>query len=91
MLVSVKLLISFTAGIFLGAVYFGGLWLTVRRLPDSGRPFVSMFWSFLLRAFMILAGFYFVMGNRWDHLLAVLLGFLLTRELLVRRIGRCTS
>jgi F1F0 ATPase subunit 2 len=83
-----RLVISFVTGIVLGAIYFGGLWQTVRRLPDSGRPFASLFWSFLVRVSLVLAGFYLVMGGQWILLVAALFGFMITREWIVRRLGR---
>jgi len=84
----VPLLLSFMTGVLLGTAYFSGLWYTLKRLPDSGRPFASLFWSFGVRASVVLTGFYLVMDGRWDRLLAALLGFILTREILVRRLGR---
>ncbi len=82
-----SLLLAFTAGLLLGVFYFHGLWHTVKRLPESGRPFLTAIVSFALRAAVILAGFYLVMGSEWEHLVAALIGFILAREFLVRRLG----
>jgi F1F0 ATPase subunit 2 len=87
----IRLILPFMAGLALGAAYFSGLWLTVRRLPDSGRPFASLCWSFLVRTSAVLTGFYLVMGGRWEQLVAALIGFLFMREILVRRLGRAAS
>ncbi len=87
----VRLLIPFITGVLLGILYFTGLWITVRRLPDRGRPFASIFWSFLARASLVVIGFYVVMNGRWEQLVSTLLGFIIAREILIRRLGRRTS
>jgi F1F0 ATPase subunit 2 len=86
-----RVLLIFVMGMALGAIYFAGLWYTVRRLPDAKRPLNCLLCSFLLRASIALAGFGLVMDGRWDQLIAVLGGFILTREILVRRLGQYTS
>ncbi len=91
MLEMIPLMLSLAAGMALGVIYFGGLWHTVRKLPGTDRPFSTMFWSFALRAAVVMTGLYFVMGGRWERLVAALLGFILIREVLVRRIGRRTA
>jgi F1F0 ATPase subunit 2 len=91
MLQAVHLLLIFVAGMALGAIYFAGLWYTVRRLPDAKRPMNCLLGSFLLRVSVALTGFGLVMNGCWDQLIAVLGGFILTREILVRRLGRNTA
>jgi F1F0 ATPase subunit 2 len=63
------------AGGGLGAVFFGGLWWTVRRGVSSRRPALWFICSGLLRTSIVLAGFYLVSGNQWKRALACLLGF----------------
>ena len=75
-------------GVALGVVYFAGLWHTVKHLPDSRYPFVSLLGSFLARIALLMTGFTLLMNGRWESLSAALLGFLLAREILVRRLGR---
>jgi F1F0 ATPase subunit 2 len=72
------------AGLLLGAVFYGGLWWTVRKGLSSPRPAVWFLGSFLLRTGMVLAGFYVVSGGRGDRLLACLLGFLIARVFVTR-------
>jgi F1F0 ATPase subunit 2 len=86
-----RILLIFATGAALGAIYFTGLWYTVQRLPDAGRPLSILLWSFILRTALAITGFGLVMNGRWDQLIAALGGFILTREILVRRIGRNTS
>jgi F1F0 ATPase subunit 2 len=86
-----RLILPFIAGTALGTFYFTGLWFTVRNLPDSERPLALVFWSFMVRASVAVAGFYMVMNGRWEQLAAALLGFLFMREILIRRLGRKAS
>ena len=51
-------------GILLGAIFFGGLWWTVRKAVTSGQPALWFFGSVLLRMAVALAGFYFVSDGR---------------------------
>jgi F1F0 ATPase subunit 2 len=75
---------SATAGLALGAIFFGGLWFTVRKGVSSQRPALWFFFSLMLRMSVALAGFYFVCGGRWERLLACLLGFVVARLVITR-------
>jgi F1F0 ATPase subunit 2 len=44
--------------------------------------------SFALRTALALTGFYLVMQGDWQRLAAALVGFLLMREILLRRLGK---
>jgi len=77
----------FGAGIVLGLFYFGGLWLTVRRIPSTRRPGLLSFASFVVRTAAAMLDFYVVMGGRWERLLIALAGFLVFRTVAVRRWG----
>lgn len=82
------------AGLALGAIYFGGLWLTVRSVPTMGQPAFWFFVSFVLRMSAVLAGFYAVMGGRWERLVACMVGFLLARTLSIchlRDVGQVSN
>ena len=83
------LALTFMAGIGLGLVYFGALWLTVRRVPGSRHPVGLVFGSLLGRLAVVLPAFYVVMGDRWERLAACLLGFVLVRCVMTRNLGRC--
>lgn len=82
----VTLIPALVAGAGLGALYFGGLWLTVRRLADARRPALLFASSFAVRTALTVTGFYFVMDGRWERALAALLGFVIVRQLLVSRL-----
>lgn len=72
-------------GLVCGALYFGGLWLTVRRLPDFKRPGLMMTLSFIVRAGLTLGAFALVAGNSATVFAACLLGFLVARQVGVHR------
>jgi F1F0 ATPase subunit 2 len=82
-----RLIGSFLAGGALGAVYFYGLFLTVRRLPGARRPALLMMGSFLGRTAVVLAGLYLVMGGGVWFLAAAVAGFLIARVVLVKKLG----
>jgi len=70
---------AFAAGVLLGAMFYAGLWWTVRRGVSSRRAALWFLGSLLLRMGLALAGFYFVAGGHWQRLLLCLLGFVLAR------------
>ncbi len=73
------LLLAGAAGLLLGAIFFGGLWWTVRKGLTSRQPALWFFGSMLLRMGITLAGFYFVGRGDWRRLLACLVGFVIAR------------
>jgi len=81
---AVNLLLAVLAGLALGLFYFGGLWLTVRRIACGKRPALLMLSSFVVRLLVTLCGFYLVMDGSWERLLACLAGFLVMRFVLTR-------
>ena len=74
-----SLALALAAGMLLGAIFFGGLWLTVRKGASSKQPALWFFGSLLLRMSIALSGFYFVSGGHWKRLLLCLLGFVMAR------------
>jgi F1F0 ATPase subunit 2 len=86
---TVVLIASLAAGAILGIVYFRGLWQTVLRLPDFKRPVWSLSCSFVARVGIVMSGFYFIiMGGHLERLAMAMAGFILVRQILVRRLGR---
>lgn len=77
--------LALAAGVGLGVLYFGGLWLTIRRLPETRHPALLTMGSYLARLALTMAGFYFVMDGQLSRLIAALAGFFLARQILVRR------
>ena len=73
-------------GLGMGLLFFGGLWMTVRRLPTSNRPMLVMLGSFALRTAVLGVCFYGLaeLGG-WMAVLSGLGGMLLMRMLLIGR------
>ena len=84
---AVILVLAGGAGVLLGAVFFGGLWWTVRSGISSQHPALWFLASLVLRTGISLAGFYLVSGGQWDRLLACLLGFVVARFIVTRLFG----
>jgi F1F0 ATPase subunit 2 len=81
------LTLSLMAGLLLGALFFGGLWWTVRKGFSSKQPALWFSGSLLLRMPLALAGFYYVGQGHWERLMACLLGFVIAR-FIVKRLTR---
>ena len=76
------LFVGLTGGV-LGAVFFGGLWWTVRKGVASRQPALLFFASLLLRTIIVLTGFYFVAGDQLGRLLVCVLGFIIARFIVI--------
>ena len=79
MIETLTLLLAWVAGVLLGAVFFGGLWWTVRKGLSSKHPALWFLGSLLLRTSITVTGFYFVASGHWERLLVCLLGFIMAR------------
>ncbi len=75
---------ALAAGGALGVIFFGGLWLTVRKAVSSPSPALWFFGSLLLRMGVALAGFYVVSNGHWQRLPACLIGFVAARTAVLR-------
>lgn len=73
-------------GMSLGTFYFGGLWLTVRRIGEVNHQALLMISSFFMRNLLIVAGFYPMVLQGWQSTLICLAGFIATRFVLTRWI-----
>jgi F1F0 ATPase subunit 2 len=75
------------AGFGLGIFYFGGLWLTVKRLPDSRRRISLVVGSFLGRNAVCFGALVLIVrGGHWERVLVCMLGFIIARILLIQRL-----
>ena len=81
------LLLAGVAGLVLGAIFFGGLWWTVRKGVSFKHSAIWFLGSLLLRMGIILAGFYVVSDGYWDRLLACLFGFIIMRFIVTQLMG----
>lgn len=76
--------VAFTTGVLLGAFFFGGLWLTVKKVVAAKRAALWLFGSLMLRTSIVLVGFYFVAHDHWQRLLVSLFGFIIARFIIMR-------
>lgn len=70
-------------GVILGLLYFGGLWLTVRRLPKVKRPRLFLLLSSVFRLSLVLGCFWLIMRQDLVLFLITLLFFFLLRIALI--------
>ena len=78
------------AGIMLGAIFFGGLWWTVRRGISSSRGGFWFLGSLLIRTGIVLLGFRYFLGDDWKRMLLGLSGFVIAR-LMVTQLTKATE
>ena len=84
---TLSLVLALVAGLFLGAMFFGGLWWTVKKGVSSKRPALLFLGSLLLRTSITLAGFTFIARGHWERLLISILGFVIARFIVTRFAG----
>jgi F1F0 ATPase subunit 2 len=80
----VSYIIAITAGLILGGVFFGGLWLTVKKTLTSKNAALIVIGSFIFRMGITLLGFYFVGQGNLQRMLFILLGFIVARFIVLR-------
>jgi len=73
-------------GMILGLCFYGGLWLILRKLQQLQYPAIWISLSLLLRTLSVVFVLYLLFSDSWQQLLIALLGMLVTRALLVKRI-----
>jgi F1F0 ATPase subunit 2 len=89
----IQMISSCSAGLLLGAIFFGGLWLTVQYVVHAKYPAAWMMASTVLRMLVVLAGFWAV-GIAWSpegqvaRLVCCVAGFLIARLFVTFRIKR---
>ncbi len=77
---TLDLLAAGAAGLLLGAMFFGGLWLTVQRGLKAAQPAIWFIVSLVLRTGLALGGFVLAGGTDWRRWAACLLGFVVARQ-----------
>ncbi len=86
----VPLAVALLAGIVLGLLYFGGLWITVNKLPTTSNPLQLTLFSFIGRLGICLVFLYLIIveGKAYAPLnaLAFLVTFFWVRNSMVWRL-----
>jgi F1F0 ATPase subunit 2 len=75
--------LAFISGVALGILFFGGLWLTVKKLVTAKKPALLFLGSLLLRVCATLIGFYYVSQGNWQRMLVCLVGFITARFIMM--------
>lgn len=84
--------LSIIGGSLLGFLYFFGLWVTVQKITAINKYYyLILFLSFLARVMITLIGFYFILMLGWIPALMALLAFIITRQIIVHKIGTPAS
>ena len=78
---------AFATGGVLGALFFVGLWWTVKTGFVSRTPMLWFAGSLMLRTSLILAGFYLISAEGWQGLTLCVFGFFSARLVIMR----CTT
>jgi F1F0 ATPase subunit 2 len=79
-----QLILALLEGALLGVFFFAGLLWTVRRLSTSKQVVLLFLASMLLRSGVVILGFYFILGDSWQQLVAGLIGFVIARSIVIR-------
>ena len=84
-------ILAFIWGILLGGFYFGGLWLTVCRLPVVKYPRRLWLTSFILRLLPTLLGMWAVLKVNYAAFFVTLATFFTVRIIMSKRIAPTRS
>lgn len=78
------LALSVVAGVGLGALFFGGLWWTLRKALASSRSAVWFLGSLVVRTAIVLTAFFAIGRGDWKRLFGCLVGFIIGRFVVLR-------
>jgi F1F0 ATPase subunit 2 len=84
---ALTLALAWAGGALLGALFFGGLWWTVRKGVTSKHPAPWFLGSLIVRMSAAVAGFYVVSAGQLERLLLCLVGFFMV-SLFARYLAR---
>ncbi|MBR8835015.1 MAG: ATP synthase subunit I [Stigonema ocellatum SAG 48.90 = DSM 106950] len=82
--------VTLVLGIFLGNLYFRGLWMMVQKLPTAQNPILLTLGSFFRRLGILIAGFALVLAiaqeNAIWHLIVCLGAFIWVRNRIIEKL-----
>jgi F1F0 ATPase subunit 2 len=78
------IIVAIIVGLILGILFFGGLWLTVKKALGTTYAPLWFLGSSLLRTAIVLTGFYYIAQGNLPRLLLGVAGFIAARFLVVR-------
>jgi len=77
-----QILLALLIGVAMGVLYFGGLWLTVKKVFIKKKTAMLFSISFIIRLLVVFGGFYYAISTGWIPALLCLTGFFITRKIL---------
>lgn len=80
-------LLAVVVGLGLGWFYFGGLWVTVQRVPSVERPVALAVLSSVCRLVLTGLGFWLVARGSMFRMVLALAGFVAARMVYLFRVG----
>ena len=83
--------IGVLGGLLLGSLYFGGLWLSVKKLKQIENKKRFLFFSWALRSVLLCAGLYALARYDAVSLLCGAVGILTAKSVIVRSVKRKTA
>ena len=78
-----SLLFAVLWGMVLGGIYFGGLWLSVKRVSASPRSVWLVPISFLFRISIVVLGIAWIGEDQQLAMIAAVIGIMITRQFLI--------
>lgn len=82
------ILFALLSGALTGLIYFGGLWLTLKKIAQYKLSYTLLILSFIVRAAIVLLIFYAMVIYHWAYLAIALISFLAMRQLLLSKLGK---
>lgn len=82
------ILFAIASGAIVGLFYFGGLWLTLKKIADYQLSYWLVLVSFLIRLAFVLLVFYALLIYHWAYMAIALASFLVMRQMLLVRLGK---
>ena len=80
--------IGLLGGIVLGCLYFGGLWLSVKRLKETEHKKRFLLLSWFVRSVLLCLGLYLMARFNAASLLCAAAGLFISRSVIIRSVKR---
>ncbi len=81
-----EILFDVVWGMLLGGMFFGGLWLNVKRIPANPKALWLVPLSFLVRMTLLLGGIAWVGGGQPVEVMAIVVGLLIARRIVITAV-----
>lgn len=83
--------LAFAGGLALGFFYFGTLWLSINVVKNKSKTALWLFFSFILRIVITIAGLYFIFGDNLVRIILAMIGFIIARTILIKSLGEAKT